>query len=137
MRGAGLGPSVALAAAAAWAPNPNNPPLFLDLPVQGGRPRPDVVAKWAANAPINMLEQYATNLKKLYAVAIDIGAKDAFLTPNQRLHSEMTRLRIPHSYEEYDGDHTNRVGERVERNLLPFFSKNLASPANPTSPGVH
>jgi hypothetical protein len=46
----------------------------------------------------------------------------------------MTRLRIPHHYEEYDGDHTNKVRERIERNVLPFFSKNLAAPANPTSP---
>jgi S-formylglutathione hydrolase len=131
------GPSIALAAAAAWSPNPNNPPLFLDLPVRDGRPRPDIVAKWAANAPISMLEQYASNLNKLYALAIDIGTKDGFLAANRQLHAEMTRLRIPHSYEEYDGDHTNRMAERVERNLLPFFSKVLASPANPTSPGVH
>lgn len=48
----------------------------------------------------------------------------------------MTRLHIAHSYEEYDGDHTNRVGERIERNLLPFFSRNLAAPANATSPAV-
>ena len=48
----------------------------------------------------------------------------------------MTRLTIAHSYDEYDGDHTNMVGERIERNVLPFFSKNLASPANPTSPSV-
>ena len=33
-----------------------------------------------------------------------------------------------------NGDHTNKVGERIERNVLPFFSKNLAAPANPTSP---
>ena len=46
----------------------------------------------------------------------------------------MTRLRIPHAYEEYDGDHTNKVGERIERNVLPFFSTNLAAPANPSSP---
>ena len=54
----------------------------------------------------------------------------------QRLHEAMTRLNIAHSYEEYDGDHTNKVGERIERNVLPFFSKSLVSPANPTSPGV-
>jgi hypothetical protein len=48
----------------------------------------------------------------------------------------MTRLKIAHSFEEYDGDHTNKVGERIERNVLPFFSKDLASPTNPTSPGV-
>jgi hypothetical protein len=46
----------------------------------------------------------------------------------------MTRLYIPHYYEEYDGDHTNTVRQRIERNVLPFFAKNLVSPVNPTSP---
>ena len=62
------------------------------------------------------------------------GTKDGLLATNKQLHDTMTKLRIPHGYEEYDGDHTNKVRERVERNLLPFFSKNLASPVNPTSP---
>ena len=53
---------------------------------------------------------------------------------NQRLHEALTRLHVPHHYEEYEGDHTNKVRERIERNVLPFFSKNLASPVNPTSP---
>jgi S-formylglutathione hydrolase len=52
------------------------------------------------------------------------------------LHEALTRLRIAHSYDEYEGDHTNKVAERLERNVLPFFSKNLVSPANPTSPAV-
>ena len=47
-----------LASAAAWSPNPNNPPLYLDLPVKDGKVRPDIVAKWAANAPLAMVEQY-------------------------------------------------------------------------------
>src|ERR1051325_3166807 len=40
-----------LATGAAWSPNPKNPPLYLDLPVKDGQPQPDVLAKWAANAP--------------------------------------------------------------------------------------
>ena len=35
-RGPGFGVSVTLAEAAAWSPNPNNPPLFYDLPVKDG-----------------------------------------------------------------------------------------------------
>ena len=75
-------------------------------------------------------------LKAYYAIAIDIGTKDNLIASNRQLHEAMTRLKIAHSYEEYDGDHTNKVGERIERNVLPFFSKNLVSPANPTSPQV-
>jgi enterochelin esterase-like enzyme len=133
-RAPGFGPSVNLASAAAWSPNPKNPPLFLDLPVKDGKVQPDVVAKWAANAPLEMVDHYASNLKKYYAIAVEIGTADGLLAANRQLHDAMTRLRIPHVYEEYDGDHTNRVRERIERNVLPFFSKNLAAPANPTSP---
>jgi enterochelin esterase-like enzyme len=133
-RAPGLGPSALLAAAAAWSPNPGNPPLFLDLPIANGRVRPDVVAKWVANAPVEMLDQYASNLQKYYAIAIEVGAADPLLASNWQLHDAMTRLRIPHVYEEYDGDHTNRVRERIERSVLPFFSMNLVSPVNPTSP---
>jgi enterochelin esterase-like enzyme len=135
-RAPGFGPSVNLASAAAWSPNPNNPPLYLDLPVKDGKVRPDIVAKWVANAPLEMLEQYAPALKAYYAIAIEVGTKDNLVGSNNRLHEAMTRLKIAHSYEEYDGDHTNKVGERIERNVLPFFSKSLVSPANPTSPGV-
>jgi S-formylglutathione hydrolase FrmB len=133
-RAPGFGPSTTLASAAAWSPNPKNPPLYLDLPVKDGKVRPDIVAKWVANAPLEMLEQYVANLGKYYAIAIDIGTKDGLIASNKELHAAMTRLRIPHGYEEYDGDHTNKVRERIELNVLPFFSRNLVAPANPTSP---
>jgi enterochelin esterase-like enzyme len=130
----GFGPSTSLASAAAWSPNPSNPPLFLDLPVKAGKVRPEVVAKWIANAPLEMVGQHADALNRYYAVAIDIGLQDGLLASNQRLHEALTRLHVPHAFEEYEGDHTNKVRERIERNVLPFFSKNLAAPSNPTSP---
>jgi enterochelin esterase-like enzyme len=83
-----------------------------------------------------MLEQSESNLKKYYGIAIDIGTKDASISANRQLHDAMARLRIPHYYEEYAGDHAGQLSLRIERNLLPFFSKNLAAPENPTAPGV-
>ena len=135
-RAPGFGPSASLASAAAWSPNPNNPPLFLDLPAKDGKVRPDIVAKWTANAPLTMIERSVSSLQRYYNIAIDIGTKDNLIAANRQLHDAMTRLQIAHSYEEYDGDHINKVAERIERNMLPFFSKNLVSPANPTSPAV-
>jgi len=125
-RGRGFGPSTTLAEAAAWSPNPKNPPLYLDLPVQDGKVRPEIVAKWAANAPLAMIDQYIPNLKMYRAIAIDVGTKDNLMASNKRLEETMTAFGITHTYEEYDGDHTNRVGERIEKNVLPFFSKNLS-----------
>jgi len=130
----GFGVSTTLASAAAWSPNPANPPLFFDLPMKDGKVRPDIVAKWVANAPLDTLDRYADNLKKYYAIGIEVGTKDSLYRSNQQLHEAMTRLGIRHGFEEYDGDHTNRVKERVDRNLLPFFARYLAAPPNPTNP---
>ena len=132
----GFGPSTTLASAAAWSPNPKNPPLFLDLPVKDGKVRPDVIAKWVANSPLEMLEQHVANLGKYYSIGIEIGTKDPLLASNQQLHAALTKLRVPHYYEEYDGDHTNKVRERIEQNVLPFFARNLVAPANPTNPQI-
>jgi len=126
-QGRGFGPSTNLAEAAAWSPNPNNPPLYLDLPVSEGKVRPEIVAKWAANAPLAMIDQYIPSLKMYHAIAIEVGTKDNLLRSNKQLDEEMTRFGVTHTYEEYDGDHTNRVAQRIEMSVLPFFSNNLAS----------
>ena len=89
-----------------------------------------------ANSPLETLEQYVANLGKYYAIGIEIGTKDTLIGSNQQLHTAMTKLRIPHYYEEYDGDHTNKVRERIEQSVLPFFARNLVAPANPTNPQI-
>ncbi len=123
---AGRGVVTTLAEAAAWSPNPKNPPLFFDLPVEGGMPQPAVIARWAANAPLAMIDQYVTNLRKLHAIAIDVGDKDGLAASNRQLSEILTRYDIRNSFELYEGDHTNRIPERIETKVLPFFSNNLS-----------
>lgn len=82
------------------------------------------------------VEASAANLQRYYAIAIDIGTKDALLASNRQLHETLTRLHVPHYYEEHDGGHADKLIERIETRLLPFFSRNLTAPANPTSPAV-
>ena len=115
-----------LAEGAAWSPNPGNPPLYLDLPVKDGQLQPDVIAKWAANAPLAMVGQYIPNLKKYHAIAMEVGTKDGLRASNKQLEEMFTKFGVTHTYEEYEGDHTNKVFERIETNVLPFFSKNLS-----------
>jgi enterochelin esterase-like enzyme len=116
----------AFASAAAWSPNPNNPPFFLDLPYKNGQPQPMVAAKWAANAPLAMIDSYILNLKRLKALALDAGKDDrniaATVTDLDRILSD---YQIDHFYEIYDGNHVNRIAERIETYVLPFFTKNL------------
>jgi len=130
------GPSLALALAAAWSPNPGNAPLFLELPVKDGKPRADIAAKWNANSGLSLIESQAASLNKLYSISIEVGSKDRQLASNRKLHEAMYRMKIAHFYQEYDGDSTTSLNERFDRNILPFFSKNLAVSTNPTSPAV-
>ena len=115
-----------LARAAAWAPNPANPPFYLDLPTKNGEVQSDVAVKWAANSPVAMLDQYVPNLKKMKAIALDIGLQDNLITSNKVLIERLTRLGVPHTFETYEGDHGNRIPQRLEEKVLPFFSKVLS-----------
>ena len=93
-RGRGFGPSVNLAEGAAWSPNPGNPPLYLDLPVKDGKLQPDVIAKWAANAPLAMVGQYIPSLKMYNAIAMEVGTKDGLLASNKELEQTFTRFGV-------------------------------------------
>ena len=111
--------------AAAWAPNPQNPPEYFDLPTKNGELQPLVAAKWTANSPLLMVDQYVPSLKRLRAIAIEVGTRDPFLNLNMQLDQALTRLGVQHKFETYDGDHGNRIKARFAENLLPFFTANL------------
>lgn len=124
---ADFGTKAATASAAAWSPNPKNPPLFFDLPVKNGEMQPAVAAKWSANAPLAMIDQYIPNLRKLTAIAVDAGAQDEPIAGTVRtLDQILSTYNIPHKFEIYEGNHVNRIAERVETKTLPFFSQNLS-----------
>ena len=115
-----------LATAAAWSPNPQKPPLYLDLPVRDGVVQPDVLARWTANAPLAFVDQYIGNLRRYRAIAIDVGDKDGLKTDARTLYEVLDRYGVPNSFEIYDGDHTSRVAWRFQDKLLPFFSAHLS-----------
>jgi hypothetical protein len=39
----------------------------------------------------------------------------------------LKKLNVPHVFDPYEGDHMNKVPERFEKLLVPFFAKQLAS----------
>ena len=114
-----------LASAAAWSPDPKNPPLYLDLPVKDGTVRPEVLAKWAANAPLAFIDQYIGNLRQYRAIALDVGDQDRLRTDTGKLHDALDLYGIAHSFDVYSGTHTSAVADRFQNHVLPFFSKNL------------
>ena len=115
------------ASAAAWSPNPEQPPFYLDLPVKNGQLQPNVLQKWDANRPLNNLDQYVVNIKRLKAFAFDAGTRDEGIAASiKTLDAELNKYGIKHSFEIYEGDHINRVAERIEKKMLAFFSENLS-----------
>ena len=123
---ADFGTKAQLASAAAWSPNPKNPPLFFDLQTKDGEFQPRIAAKWAANAPLAMIDQYFANIRRLKAFAFDAGAQDQGIAATVRtLDQVMTDYGITHEFEIYEGTHTSHIADRIETKTLPFFTKNL------------
>lgn len=119
------------AVSAAWSPNPKNPPFFADLPVKDGKLDVEVVAKFHANEPLYMIDQYIGNLRQLNAIGFDVGNKDLLYASNaQRLDEVLTSYGIAHQFEIYEGNHLNRIGDRIESKVVPFFSRNLSFEQN-------
>ena len=114
-----------LATAAAWSPNPNNPPLYLDLPVRNGEAQPDVLAKWAANSPLAFIDQYINDLKTYRAIALDVGDQDGLRADAGKLHDALDKYAIANTFEVYPGTHTSKVADRFQNHVMAFFSKYL------------
>jgi enterochelin esterase-like enzyme len=114
------------AGAAAWSPNPQNPPFYVDLPTRNGEPSPEVAARWSANAILALVHQSVPNIKRLQALAFDAGDKDTGIAKaSTELDGVLDAYGIDHFFEIYEGDHLNRIADRIEQHALPFFTKNL------------
>ena len=117
--------SAQFATAAAWAPDPKNPPLYFDLPTKDGIPQPDVLARFAANAPLDFVDQYIGSLKQYRAISIDVGDQDGLRVDAGKLHDILSNYGITNSFEIYHGTHTSAVADRFQNHVMPFFSQNL------------
>ncbi len=125
-----FGARAQLATAAAWSPNPKNPPLYLDLPTKAGEQQPEILAKWAANAPLAFIDQYIGNLRQYRAISIDVGDKDGLRVDSGKLRDALDKYGIANIFEIYQGTHTSAVALRFQNYVLPFFSKHLCFEKN-------
>lgn len=114
-----------LASAAAWSPNPKNPPLYLDLPTKDGTPQPEILVKWAANAPLAFVDQYVGNLRQYRAIAMDVGDQDGLRVDAGKLHEVLDEYGISNTFQLYPGTHTSAVADRFQNHIMPFFSASL------------
>lgn len=127
---AGFITNLVMAFGAANAPDLKNPPFYISVPylTSGDTLVLDQrnARRWSVR-PLAMARDYPANLRRL-AIAFDAGTEDGFKDIPIRaaeLDHLLTELRIPHSFELYDGTHGNRIRSRIETKMLPFFSRVL------------
>jgi S-formylglutathione hydrolase len=111
--------------AASWSANPKAA-RFIDLPYTDTIPQPAVAAAWTANAPTAMLGQYVASLKQIRFIAFDVGLQDGLVADNRVLDRLLTDYSIAHTFETYEGDHVNKIAERLETRVLPYFTRILS-----------
>lgn len=124
------------AAAQAFSPNPQQPPLYIDLPFEAGPdgnliPALPAFEHWDRLLAMGQTEQHRDNLARLRGLRFDAGRNDEYshipLTA-RRLSQRLQTWGIDHGFEEYDGDHRNRLWGKTGRlhgEVLVWFSSLL------------
>jgi enterochelin esterase-like enzyme len=120
----------------AHLPNPDKPPLFIDMAAHKEGDQLVIDTKLEARVRDNffiesMIPQYAENLKSLRGLKFDWGRSDPnqdHVYANQALTHKLNEFGIPHEAEEYNGgggDKNWGDDGRIYNEVLPFFQKHL------------
>lgn len=113
--------------AAAFAPDSAKTPFYGQFPVDASGVFIDSIwTRWMEQDPFSLLETYKDSIAKLRALQFDCGIHDVEIyDENLSVSAEMTNLGIDHVFLEYEGDHGNKIEERMREHVLPFFSRHL------------
>ena len=127
LEGAQFGQLAGVSTGAAWAPDPGGEGAFMVDTTRGPDGGVAKLAEYrmAANSPLVLLPQYLPALNALEGFAIDIGDEDFLLEGNRAFMAELDRFSVDYDFELYEGDHGNRIRERIRTEVLPFFAEHL------------
>ena len=126
--------SAGYAMSAAWSPNLNNPPYFVDLPFVFNNEGhivlvPEVVNLWHQNDVYSLLEElYLDNFdfNSLKGIYLDVGLLDEIGT--QQAHvpviNRLNEYTIDHTFETYQGGHHTHMFARLATSLA-FCSSSM------------
>jgi S-formylglutathione hydrolase FrmB len=122
----------------AYAPDEKNTLLQAALPVSfindSAVVNVDVMKKWEANFPANMIADHLPALRSLVALKIDWGRNEQFShipVTSMQFSKKLETFKVKHFAEVYIGDHTNMLDGtegRLYTDLLPFFDQYLFFP---------
>ena len=89
-----------LATAAAWSPDPKNPPLYLDLPTRR-RASTRCPGEIGRQCAVAFVDQYIGDLRQYRAIALDVGDQDGLRVDTGKLHDVLDKYGIANSFEVY------------------------------------
>lgn len=106
--------------AAAWSPNLQNPPYWVDLPFlyPSGQNIPAVWNRWLENDPYTLLDTHSGDLSSLRGLYFDCGIQDGWYSLSQSYDQALTSRGIPHTFESFTGTHFSKLISRVENALI-------------------
>ncbi len=114
-----------LSMAAHYSPNSHNQEMHIELPfnMDSGDLIDDIWCLWKKRDPLNMIDKYKENLKKVNLLYFDCGIHDEFnLFIGAKAFSEKCKkFGIDHEYLEYDGGHFN-TSFRYDISLTKIFN---------------
>jgi len=128
--------NVFYAMAAAFSPNPDNPPFFVDLPIE--YPEKTIVQevweKWMERDLVHQIAQNGRNLADT-PIFVDQGVGPTVIMPEvpnvDRLVAALDAAGLTYTYEEVNGDHMTHLREQTA-SALKFLSAHLAKPGPTT-----
>ena len=124
-------PLILAGISAAFAPAPDAPPLYVELPmaVEGGElVETPGSERMAAALPIAHLAERVEALRSLRGLALDTAFDDEFAhipIAAKAFSDSLVALEVPHVFEVYEGDHRNRMRERMATKILPWIDSRL------------
>jgi S-formylglutathione hydrolase FrmB len=103
---------------AAYSPNPQNPPYFVDLPIAwpSGEVIQEVWDRWLSFDPVENYRDRLDNLRKLSGILLDAGVHDNYELQwgHRVLSHRLTEAGITHKFTENAGNHGGRANERQQ-----------------------
>lgn len=103
---------------AAYSPNPDNPPYFVDLPVAwpSGEVIQDVWDRWLSCDPVENYRERVDNLRSLSGILLDVGVRDNYELQwgHRVLSHRLSEAGIEHKMTENPGNHGGRARERQQ-----------------------
>jgi S-formylglutathione hydrolase FrmB len=112
--------SAMYAMSAAWSPNFNNPPFYVDLPLEFQAdnhlyPIPEVMNLWHQNDVFNLLDSYHDDFNTLNGIYLDVGLFDELGTQlaHEPVITKLDYYNIDYTFETYNGGHHTHMFERL------------------------